>query len=300
MKTVTTPADARRLLERMRETGGAVGFVPTMGAMHAGHESLVTMARERTGIVVASIFVNPRQFGPGEDFERYPRVLEKDSAALERLGCDVLFAPRRDSIYSADDRTAISVAGLGDGLCGASRPGHFEGVLLIVAKLFNIVRPDAAFFGQKDAQQAVIIQRMTVDLDMPVRIFIGPTVREPDGLAMSSRNAYLGPGERARAPGMRRGLLDALDAVRRGERGADPVRRLVLARMDEAGFAVEYATVVDGRTMEPVERIDGTVLIAAAGRLGATRLIDNIALRVEGGNVRETVLEFPEWSRYEW
>ncbi|MDD3643081.1 MAG: pantoate--beta-alanine ligase, partial [Candidatus Krumholzibacteria bacterium] len=140
----------------MREAGGRVGFVPTMGALHAGHESLVTMARGLTDIVVASIFVNPRQFGPGEDFERYPRVIERDSAALERLGCDVLFAPRRESIYSAGDRTTIAVSALGDRLCGASRPGHFEGVLLVVAKLFNIVRPDAAFFGQKDAQQAVL------------------------------------------------------------------------------------------------------------------------------------------------
>lgn len=300
MRTVTTPDEARRLIGEMRERGGTVGFVPTMGALHAGHESLVRMARERTDIVVSSIFVNPRQFGPGEDFERYPRMIERDSAALERLGCDVLFVPARGSIYSGDDRTTITIAGLGDRLCGASRPGHFEGVLLVVAKLFNVVRPDAAFFGQKDAQQAVIIQRMTADLDMPVRIYIGPTVREPDGLAMSSRNAYLEPGERERAPAMRRGLLEAMEVVRRGERDARAAERIVRDRMREAGFEVEYAEVVDPATMEPVGRIDGIVLIAAAGRLGRTRLIDNIALRVEGGDVAETLLEFPGWSRYEW
>lgn len=299
MKTVTTPAETRRLLGEMRATGDTVGFVPTMGALHAGHESLLEAARSRTGIVVASIFVNPRQFGPSEDFDRYPRVPDRDRDVLERLGCDVLFAPARDAVYSPEDRTAISVVGLGDGLCGASRPGHFEGVLLIVAKLLNIVGPDEAYFGQKDAQQAVIIQRMTADLDMPVRIVIGPTVREPDGLAMSSRNAFLSPGERSRAAGMRRGLLEAMEAVRGGERRAGSVREIVRGRMEESGFEIDYAEVVDGSAMEPLEEIGGTVLIAAAGRLGTTRLIDNIALRVEGAVVNETLLEFPEWSRYE-
>lgn len=299
MKTSSSPAGIRRLLEEYRRAGRSIGLVPTMGALHAGHESLIRMARERTACTVVSIFVNPRQFGAGEDFERYPRPLERDEAILERLGCDLLFMPPPQALYSASDSTSITVAGLAERLCGASRPGHFAGVLLVVAKLLNIIRPDAAFLGQKDAQQAVLIQRMAADLDFPVRIAIGPTVREEDGLALSSRNSYLGTDARGRATGMRHGLLAALEAVRGGERAAGPLRRLMRGRMEAAGFAVDYADVVDGRTLEPLERLGGVVLLAAAGVIGGTRLIDNIALRLEGAAVEEMLLEFPEWSRYE-
>jgi pantoate--beta-alanine ligase len=193
----------------------------------------------------------------------------------------------------------VSIRGLGDRLCGASRPGHFDGVLLVVAKLFNIIAPDHAFFGQKDAQQAVIIQRMAADLDFPVRIFLGPTVREEDGLAMSSRNRYLVAEERENAPAMRRGLLEAAEKVKAGERDAAAITGIVSAAMKEAGFEIDYVEMVDGGTLQPAPSAEGTVLLAAAGKLGTTRLIDNIALRITPEGVTETLLEFPEWSRYE-
>ena len=197
------------------------------------------------------------------------------------------------------DRTRITVAGLSDLLCGHSRPGHFQGVALVVAKLFNIVQPDIAFFGQKDAQQAVIIQRMAADLDFPVRIVLGPTVREDDGLAMSSRNAYLDEEERKRAPELFRAVSEARSMIEGGERRPDAVVTAMRRIMEDAGFEVDYAAVVDGRTLAPLEPINGTVLIAAAGSLGKTRLIDNVALAVTSDSVREIVIEFPEWSRYE-
>lgn len=298
METVRTPADARVAVLEAKRGGARVGFVPTMGALHEGHASLVRMAREETDFVVVSIFVNPRQFGPAEDLGRYPRDFDRDRALLEELACDLVFAPGDRDLYSRDDRTRLSMRDLTDGLCGASRAGHFDGVMLVVTKLFNIVSPDVAFFGQKDAQQAVVIQRMVADLDMPVRIRLGPTVRERDGLAMSSRNAYLEPNDRARASGLRRSLETAGKRVADGERNAAEIAGVVRSGMEDAGFTVEYAAVVAGATMRPVERIEGTVLIAAAGKLGGTRLIDNIALRVEETRVRETLLEFPEWSRY--
>jgi pantoate--beta-alanine ligase len=269
-----------------------------MGALHEGHASLIRLARERAGYVVVSIFVNPKQFGPKEDFGRYPRDLDLDSRTLEELGCDLLFAPAGGDIYSRHDRTRVSVEGISETLCGRSRQGHFNGVTLIVAKLFNIVMPDFAVFGQKDAQQAVIIQRMVADLDFPVRIIIGPTLREPDGLAMSSRNSYLGENDRVRARAIYRALELAKERIEGGDRAAVEIGGLMRKVMEDAGCDVEYAAVVDGETLEPVEVIKRTVLLAAAARLGDTRLIDNIALKVEGRKVSETVLEFPEWSRY--
>jgi pantoate--beta-alanine ligase len=283
-----------------RLVGKRIGFVPTMGALHEGHESLIRSARERTDYVVTSIFVNPKQFGPKEDYGRYPRDEEADTAALERLGCDALFAPEQGEVYSSSERTRISVHGLDEFLCGASRPGHFQGVALIVAKLFNIVQPDEAYFGQKDAQQAVIIQRMTADLDFPVRIVIGSTVREPDGLAMSSRNRYLSTDERKRAAALYRALVDAKDSIAAGERKPEAVKQSMLTRMTQAGFRIDYAEVVDGRTLRPIAAVEDVVLLAVAGSLGETRLIDNIAVRVEGRDIEETVLEFPEWSTYGW
>lgn len=269
-----------------------------MGVLHEGHASLVRMARERTDYVVVSIFINPKQFGPREDLARYPRDEKRDAEVLEALGCDLLFAPSDRDIYSPMDRTRIGVAGLSDVLCGISRPGHFQGVALIVAKLFNIVQPDEAFFGQKDAQQAVIIQRMAADLDFPIRITIGPTIRESDGLAMSSRNRYLDEQQRKRAPALFASISEARSLIEAGERRADAVTGSIQRIMENAGFSIEYAAVVDGRTLAPLERIEGTVLIAAAGRLGTTRLIDNIALAVSLDSVREVVLEFAEWNRY--
>jgi pantoate--beta-alanine ligase len=299
MKKATSPAEAAGILAEVRRKDLSIGLVPTMGALHEGHISLVKMSLARSDYTAVSIFVNPKQFGEGEDLDEYPRTEDKDATLLEELGCDLLFMPGPGSLYSDSDRTSVSLSGLGDYLCGAERPGHFDGVLLVVSKLFNIIRPDYAFFGQKDAQQAVIIQRMAADLDFPVRIFLGPTVREEDGLAMSSRNRYLSREERAKAPKMRAGLLAAAGAIEKGERDASALKDIVTASMDAGGFEIDYVECVDGGTLQPLQSVDGTVLLAAAGKLGATRLIDNIAMEVGRDGAAETLLEFPEWSRYE-
>lgn len=298
MIIVTTPAAVREEIARARRAGASIGLVPTMGALHEGHASLVRLARARVRYVVASIFVNPKQFGPREDLSRYPRPIERDTRLLEDLRCDCLFLPGAGDLYSSEDRTRVTVAGLSETLCGASRPGHFDGVTLVVAKLLNIVSPDEAYFGQKDAQQAVIVQRMIADLDMPVRVVLGPTVREADGLAMSSRNAYLSPDERRRAPALYAALAEARRRIEEGERSAATLVARLEDRLREAGFEVDYAAIVDGATLRPLAEVAGLVLIACAARLGSTRLIDNVALRVEGRAVAEAVLEFPEWSRY--
>jgi pantoate--beta-alanine ligase len=298
MKTVTAPREARRAVDEIRKTGARIGFVPTMGALHEGHASLVRMARARNGFVAASIFVNPKQFGPKEDLSRYPRTFEADRRMLEDLGCDLLFHPSDADLYSPADRTRISVEGISDLLCGATRSGHFHGVALVVAKLFNILGPNEAFFGQKDAQQALVIQRMAADLDFPVAILLGPTVREADGLAMSSRNRYLDAKSRSKAPAMYAGLSAAKNRIEAGERDPVPLAAIMAGTMRAAGFDVEYASAVDGATLGPLEKIDGRVLLACAGRIGGTRLIDNVALRVTGADVDEIALEFPEWSRY--
>ena len=300
MKKVTTPEQVRKAINRAKEKGLSIGLVPTMGALHEGHESLVRMSLDETDFTAVSIFVNPVQFGPGEDLAAYPRSLDDDTLLLESLGVDLLFVPEVSSIYSGEEATEFLVKGLGDGLCGASRPGHFHGVLLVVAKLFNMVRPDIGFFGQKDAQQAVIIQRMVTDLDFPVRIRLGSTVRETDGLAMSSRNAYLDAGERKSAASLNGGLRLAFEKVKGGERDADVIREIIRGSMESGGFDVDYCEVVSGMDLKRLERLEGTVLLAAAGRLGKTRLIDNISMRITGDSVTEIVLEFPEWSRYEW
>lgn len=298
MIIVTTPAAVREEVARARRAGASIGLVPTMGALHEGHASLVRLARSRTRHVVASIFVNPKQFGPREDLSRYPRPIERDTRLLEELGCDCLFLPSAHDLYSSEDRTRVTVEGLSETLCGASRPGHFDGVTLVVAKLLHIVSPDEAYFGQKDAQQAVIIQRMIADLDIPVRVVLGPTVREADGLAMSSRNAYLSPEERRRAPALYAALVEARRRVEEGERSVATLVARMEERLREAGFEVDYAAIVDGATLRPLAEVAGLALIACAARLGSTRLIDNVALRVEGRAVAEAVLEFPEWSRY--
>lgn len=299
MKKVKTPAEIRNIILRVRREGKSIGLVPTMGALHEGHISLVRQARESCDYLVASIFVNPVQFGPGEDLESYPRNLEKDCSLLAKEGCDLLFVPEPEDMYSGSESVSLSAGSLGEHLCGSSRPGHFSGVLLVVSKLFNMIQPDSAFFGQKDAQQAVIIQRMAADLDFPVRIAIGQTVREGDGLALSSRNGYLDEEERNRAPALYAALCAARDEVAGGETESAVVARLIRDLLEEAGFRVDYAEAVDAETLQPVDVLAGTVLIAAAGYLGKTRLIDNIAIRIKDGRVEETTLEFPEWSRYE-
>jgi len=281
---VVTRAQRMTLLSReARARGERIGFVPTMGALHDGHLSLVRRARQMSTLVVMSVFVNPTQFAPGEDFARYPRDLARDSDLAREAGTAILYAPEAREVYPAGFGTAVTVEGPDSVLEGASRPGHFRGVATVVAKLLNRVNPHVALFGQKDAQQAVIIRRMVRDLEMDVEIEICPTVRESDGLALSSRNVYLGPEERRAAPVLYRALRRAESAIV-SEEERDPERILSLIRETVAAeplVSLEYAAVVDGETLQPLERIRGGVLIPLAARLGATRLIDNILVKVE-------------------
>ena len=280
---IRSVADLRARVRYWRDQGLAVGFVPTMGALHPGHLSLVARALEEADRVVASVFVNPTQFGPGEDFDRYPRQEEKDAALLAEAGCHVLFAPTVGEMYPAGFASRIQVAGVSDGLCGAARPGHFDGVATVVTKLLLQVLPDLAVFGEKDYQQLAVIRRLVRDLDIPVRVVGGPTVRESDGLALSSRNAFLDPIQRAVAPALHR----AIDAVARGlEAGGEaaPLLARAVADLRGAGFAaVDYVEARDAETLAPIERLgDRPARVLAAVRLGSTRLIDNVAATPPG------------------
>ncbi|MCX7599467.1 MAG: pantoate--beta-alanine ligase [Armatimonadetes bacterium] len=272
-------ADLRNMSVLVREEarkGRAVGFVPTMGALHEGHLSLVRRCRAENDLTVVSIFVNPTQFGPNEDLDTYPRTFEADCAALEALGCDVVFAPRAQDMYAADHSTWVIVEGLTEPLCGRYRPGHFRGVTTVVAKLFNIVRPDRAYFGQKDYQQLKVIERMVRDLNFGIEIVPCPTVREPDGLAMSSRNAYLSAEERAVAPALYAALVKAAEAVRAGASG-DEVEEMVRRELSAVpAFEVQYVEAVHPETLEPARWAGPPMVIAAAAFLGRTRLIDNV------------------------
>jgi pantoate--beta-alanine ligase len=265
-----------------RRAGRSVGFVPTMGALHNGHLSLVRRCRAENERCVVSIFVNPTQFAPDEDFERYPRDVERDKALLENEGADVLFLPAALAMYPAGFSTSVEETVVSKPLCGASRPGHFRGVATVVLKLLNLVQPTRAYFGQKDAQQARVIQQMVRDLAVPVEIVVLPTVREPDGLAMSSRNAYLTPDERRDAVVLFEGLEWARKAVDTGERSADTlvcgIRRRITAK---STARIDYVSIVDFETLQEIQRLSGTVLIAVAVFFGATRLIDNVLVHVE-------------------
>ncbi len=282
MKPPTTTVDeVRQAVALARSKGSSIGLVPTMGALHGGHVSLIRAARAETGFVVVSIFVNPAQFGPAEDFTHYPRPLEADSKICTREGVDLVFVPETASIYPPDFRTFVEVAGLHDVLEGRSRPGHFRGVCTVVLKLFNIVQPDVAYFGQKDAQQSRIIQQMVRDLDLFVKIRICPIVREPDGLALSSRNQYLDPNQRRNATVLYQALEETRKRVDAGERNVGVLRQAVIDRITSThGAVIDYVAVVDPDTFQPVERLQGEVLVAVAVRFGATRLIDNVSLRV--------------------
>jgi pantoate--beta-alanine ligase len=274
--------EVRRAVAGARRRGLTVGLVPTMGALHAGHASLIRAARAETGFVVVSIFVNPTQFGPNEDFHRYPRPLEQDLEVCGREGVDLAFGPEAAMLYPPGFRTYVEVHGFQDVLCGASRPGHFRGVATVVLKLFNIVQPDVAYFGQKDAQQARIIRQMVRDLDVPVEVRICPIVREADGLALSSRNQYLTPEQRRQAPALYQALQEARRKIEAGERSAAAVQRTVTERLARTpGAVVDYAAVVDYETLQPVERLRGQVLIAVAVKFGTTRLIDNVLVNLE-------------------
>jgi len=296
MEVVKRIKDVRKKVRVVKREGKVVGFVPTMGALHEGHLSLVRKARSESDFVVVSIFVNPTQFGPGEDYERYPRDIDRDCKLLESVGCDLVFTPEASELYNSQFRTRMTVRSLSEVLCGKFRPGHFDGVVLIVAKLFNIVQPDIAFFGQKDAQQAIIIQRMVSDLNFPVKVSLHPTVRENDGLAMSSRNTYLSENERERATALYRSLKVARDMIENGERDSKIIREKMLELLGSEDIDVDYAEIVNASDLKSVEKVeDGGILIAVAGRVGKARLIDNIALEITGIDVRETLVEFPEW-----
>ena len=256
----------------------SLGLVPTMGALHAGHMALVGEAKRRAGCVAASIFVNPTQFGPNEDFGRYPRREAEDARMLEESGCELLWIPSVADIYPDGFSTSIRVAGVSDRWEGEARPGHFEGVATVVAKLLISVRPDVAFFGEKDFQQLAVIQRMAADLAIPVEIAAVPTVREPDGLALSSRNSYLSRGERSRAVALPEALQHARRSIREG---AAVSRALEIARQSlaKAGFSrIDYVALVDASTLEPVDEPKGEMRLIAAAIIGTTRLIDNLAV----------------------
>jgi pantoate--beta-alanine ligase len=277
LKRLFTPAEVRA----WRAEQGAVGFVPTMGFLHQGHLALMQRAKAENGAALASLFVNPLQFGPGEDFDRYPRALEDDLAKLEAVGVDAAFTPAVGDLYPSSFDTRIEVGAVAAPLEGAVRPGHFAGVATVVLKLFNIVRPDRAYFGQKDAQQCAVIRRMVRDLDVPVEVVVAPTVREPDGLAMSSRNSYLSPVERAAAPVLHRALLAAEAALREGARDAGALRgRMAEVLAAEPLARVDYVSVADPETLAELQGPVGEGALASmAVRIGATRLIDNLILR---------------------
>ncbi|MGI8749307.1 MAG: pantoate--beta-alanine ligase, partial [Thermoleophilaceae bacterium] len=284
MRTVRTVSDLRTELYSAHAARQAVGLVPTMGFLHEGHLSLMRAAREENDVVVVSLFVNPEQFGPCEDLDSYPRDEARDAALAEAEDVDLLFAPSAHEVYPAGFSTQVTVSGLTDVLDGdPERRGaaHFAGVTTVVAKLLNMVAPDAAYFGQKDAQQALVIQRMARDLDVAARIEVRPTVREPDGLAMSSRNAYLPPAERERALSLSRALAAAEATVGAGEREAGPVLAAARAELEGAGVEPEYLELRCATDLSPVERVNGSTLLAVAARVGCARLIDNTVLGVQ-------------------
>jgi len=279
MRIETTVKGMQQLALREKRSGRKIGLVPTMGFLHAGHMSLVALARTRADLVVLSIFVNPTQFLPGEDLASYPRDIERDKDLCIEAGVDHLFYPDDSEMYAADYSVFVEEMALSKVLCGASRPGHFRGVTSVVAKLFNIVMPDIAVFGQKDAQQCRVIQRMVRDLNMPVEIVLGPIIREPDGLAMSSRNKYLSRNERPRALCLRRSLDAAEAMVKEGARSVADIKAGVLAVIAAVPEArIDYVEFVDNETLVPVSRIQRPVLLALAVRIGGTRLIDNTVL----------------------
>jgi pantoate--beta-alanine ligase len=280
--TTTIPA-TRAAITAARAAGKTIGLVPTMGALHAGHASLIRAARAETGFVVVSIFVNPTQFGPNEDLSRYPRTFDADRELCQAEGADLIFLPSPAEMYPPNYHTFVEVTGLQDGLCGTSRPGHFRGVATVVLKLFNIVTPDLAYFGQKDAQQARIIEQMTADLNLPLRIRTCPIVREPDGLALSSRNRYLNPTDRRHAVVLYQALREAEQAIAAGERSAETIRQLLTQRVQATpGAQLDYAALVEAQSLQPVTTLQGKTLIALAVKFGSTRLIDNIVVSPDG------------------
>lgn len=280
---LTSIREMQEFSDRVKSEGKTIGLVPTMGFLHEGHLSLVKQAKVSTDVVVVSIFVNPTQFGVGEDFDEYPRSMEKDTAACLREGVDVIFAPTAEGMYPSPYLTYVNVEKITERLCGKSRPGHFRGVGTVVTKLFNIVAPDKAFFGQKDAQQLVVIRQMVRDLNMRIEVIPVPIVREPDGVAMSSRNKYLSPQERQSAKCLYRALVHAKELISEGERDSarivDAMRRIIGS---EPLAQVDYIDISDADSLEERSKVAGNVLIALAVKFGSARLIDNMIVTVGG------------------
>ncbi|MBS7662008.1 pantoate--beta-alanine ligase [Pseudomonas lalucatii] len=283
MNTVKTIRDLRAAVAQARAEGKQIGFVPTMGNLHAGHAALVTKAAQRADFVVASIFVNPLQFGPNEDLATYPRTLAADQDRLLEAGCHLLFTPDVEEMYpdGMAGQTRVSVPGVAEGLCGASRPGHFEGVATVVTKLLNMVQPDLAVFGQKDFQQLAVIRTLVRDLNMPIQIIGEPTVRAEDGLALSSRNGYLTPEQRAVAPTLYRGLQRIAAALRAGERNFAELVAAAQEQQRAAGFRPDYLEIRQANSLRPATPEDRQLVILVAAFIGSTRLIDNLALDLD-------------------
>jgi len=280
LEVVSTVAAARAAIRAARKGGALIGVAPTMGALHEGHLSLIRRAKAECGYVVVTLFVNPTQFGPAEDLSRYPRPFEADCELSAGAGADLMFAPPVEEVYPAGFATYVNVEGLTQGLCGGSRPTHFRGVTTVVSKLFNMLQPDRAYFGEKDYQQLQVIRRMTRDLDFPVEIVPCPIVREADGLAMSSRNRYLSPEERLSALSLSRALAAARDAFAAGEREASTLAAVARGVLDaDPQVRTDYVELVDAESLEPVERLERPAVLAVAAFLGKTRLIDNTVLR---------------------
>jgi pantoate--beta-alanine ligase len=290
MEIVRTVSWMKQIGRAARHEDRLLGFVPTMGALHKGHASLIQAAKAQCSPVVVSIFVNPKQFGPSEDFQKYPRTLESDRALLESLGVDYLFAPPVEEIYPQGFRTLVNVEGLSNRLEGRSRPGHFQGVATVVLKLFEIVQPRFAYFGRKDAQQCRIIQQMATDLNLDTEVVVSPIVREPDGLALSSRNAYLSPDDRRAATALFR-ALEALKAeIAAGQRDAAHLIVAVRRVLDsEPGVKTDYVEIVDAESLEPVTLLRNRSLVLIAARVGKTRLIDNALIEPDADTFRVTI-----------
>ncbi len=292
MEVIDRIAPLREILCKFKMEGRTISCVPTMGALHDGHKSCLEIAKREGDILVVSIYVNPKQFGPKEDFENYPRNLKKDLNWCEQFGCDVVFTPDDDVMYPVPQEAWVTVDRFTGVLCGRTRPGHFKGVVTVVAKLFNIIQPDVAVFGQKDAQQAFVIREMVRQLNFPVRIVLSPIVREPDGLAVSSRNAYLSPEARERATGLHKGLQAGRSLIEEGERDPGAIVEGVRKRLLELGIHdIEYVELLKADDFSPLERMEGKTILALATKLDMARLIDNIVLDIEtNGTIRESLL----------
>lgn len=278
MRAVAGIREMQRQVRSWRKEGQEIGLVPTMGCLHDGHLSLIRLARQRADRVIVSIFVNPTQFGPGEDLAGYPRDLERDATLCREAGTDVVFTPTAEEMYPPGYSTWVTEESLSQPLCGESRPGHFRGVTTVVSKLFNACLPDFAVFGQKDAQQALVLQRMARDLNFPVDIVVAPIVREDDGLAMSSRNSYLTAEQRERALAIHNGLRQAEQSWQTGERDAEALSELVVQSIEAAGGRVDYVDVRDRDTLASLTTVEGPALIAVAAWFGKARLLDNLLL----------------------